>query len=81
MGPAVKCGHKAVPGFPFQLKPSFILSFLARLPMNSCQLSLDFGAVAPVGRIIPNPPGLILAASNRRVKDNAPYLFCGHDIF
>jgi hypothetical protein len=49
--------------------------------MNSCQLSLDFGAVAPVGRIIPNPPGLILAASNRRVKDNAPYLFCGHDIF
>jgi hypothetical protein len=47
------------------------LRFLARLPMNSYQLSLGYGAVAPVGRIIPNPPGLIL---NRRVKDNAPYL-------
>jgi hypothetical protein len=28
----------------------------------------------PVGRVIPNPPRLALTASNRRVKDNAPYL-------
>jgi hypothetical protein len=42
--------------------------------MNTHQLPLGFGAVAPVGRIIPNPPGLILTAANRRVRDNAPYL-------
>jgi hypothetical protein len=36
----------------------------------------DLGAVAPVGRIIPNPPFLIFTASKRRVKDNAPYLRC-----
>ena len=41
---------------------------------NSYQLLMGFGATVPVGRIIPNPPGLTLTASNRRVKDNAPYL-------
>ena len=34
--------------------------------------------VQRVGRVIPNPPRCaqseLLAASNRRVKDNAPYL-------